>query len=171
MIHATPEPADIGLLRTAGPVSRLIRFGQWLNGDGFSAYGHAFLVLPDGQLIEAQPSGAAIGSLTRYERARVTYVCPTDLTAQQRLDICTAALRYIGVPYGFLDYAAIAAHRLHLPVPGLRRCIASSRQQICSQLVDQCYKDAGVDLFTDGRWSGYVTPGALYRILGRDGLT
>ncbi|MFE6912282.1 hypothetical protein [Streptomyces erythrochromogenes] len=147
-------------------MSRLIRFGQWLNGDGFSEHGHAFLVLPDGELIEAQPSGAAVCSLTRYGRAHVIYVCPSDLTAEQRLEICAAALRYVGVPYGFLDYAAIAAHRIHLPVPGLRRCIASSRQQICSQLVDQAYKDAGVELFTDGRWAGYVTPGALYRRLG-----
>ncbi len=36
---------------------------------------------------------------------------------------------------------------------------------ICSQLVDQSYQDAGVHLFSDGRWSGYVTPGALFERL------
>jgi hypothetical protein len=36
---------------------------------------------------------------------------------------------------------------------------------ICSQLVDQCYQDAGVHLFADGRWPGDVTPADLYRLI------
>ncbi|MFJ6054793.1 hypothetical protein [Streptomyces sp. NPDC092307] len=143
----------------------MIRFGQWLNGDGFTDFSHAFLVLPDGRLIEARGDGAVIRSLDRYDGTCVVYVYPPGLTEEARGAICEAALGYEGVPYGFLDYVAIAAHRLRLPVPGLRGYIASSRQQICSQLVDQCYEDGGVRLFGDGRWSGYVTPGSLYRLL------
>ncbi|MFG2395177.1 hypothetical protein ACGFYF_40915 [Streptomyces lavendulae] len=152
-------------MRTSGPTSRLIRLGQWLNGDGFSDYTHAFLVLPGEELIEAEPDGAAIHLLSRYARTPALYVYPPGLTRQQRMAVCDAALRYVGVPYGFLDYLAIAAHRLRLPVPGLKKRIASSKQQICSQLVSQCYDDAGVHLFADGRWPGYVTPGALQELL------
>ncbi|ARF59075.1 hypothetical protein [Streptomyces gilvosporeus] len=165
MKHTHPQPGDIGLTRISGVTGQLIRFGQWLNKEGFADYEHAFLVLPDGRLLEAEPGGARIGSLSAYDGAPVLYVCPEGLTTPQRTAICEASARYVGVPYSFLDYAAIAAHRFRLPVPGLRRYIASTGHLICSQLVDQCYLDAGVHLFTDGRWPGYVTPMALYDLL------
>src|SRR5258708_29450415 len=76
----------------------------------------------------------------------------------QRTAICLAARSNIGVGYSWADYMAIAAHRLHIPSPGLRDFIADSTHQICSQLIDTCYADAGVHLFADGRWPGYVTP-------------
>ncbi|UQA90901.1 C40 family peptidase [Streptomyces halobius] len=165
MKHTTPLPGDIGLTQISGVTGRLIRLGQWLNGDGFADYQHAFLVLPDDRLLEAVPGGARIRPLTQYTGSSVLYVCPEGLTGQQRTAICDAAMEYVGVPYSFLDYLAIAAHRFHVPLPGLRRYIASTRHMICSQLVDQCYLDAGVHLFADGRWPGYVTPMALYQLL------
>ncbi|MFE0380516.1 hypothetical protein ACFW1M_34265 [Streptomyces inhibens] len=167
MKHTHPLPGDIGLTQISGVTGRLIRFGQWINGDGFANYEHAFLVLPDDRLLEAEPGGARIRPLSQYTGADVLYVCPKGLTEQQRSGICKAATRYVGVPYSFLDYAAIATHRFHLPVPGLRRYIAATGHMICSQLVDQCYQDAGVHLFADGRWPGYVTPMALYELLAR----
>ena len=36
---------------------------------------------------------------------------------------------------------------------------------ICSQLVDYCYLMAGVHLFNDGRWPGYVTPEDLANVI------
>jgi hypothetical protein len=36
---------------------------------------------------------------------------------------------------------------------------------ICSQLVDFCYAKAGVRLFADNRWEGYVTPADLAGLL------
>lgn len=165
MKHTHPLPGDIGLTRISGVTGQLIRFGQWINGDGFTDYEHAFLILPGNRLLEAEPGGARILSLTAYADADVVYVCPERLTERQRTGICAAATRYVGVPYSFLDYLAIAAHRFHLPVPGLRRYVASTRHMICSQLADQCYLDAGVHLFADGRWPGYVTPMALHHLL------
>ncbi|MEK2478803.1 MULTISPECIES: hypothetical protein [Streptomyces] len=167
MKHTQPLPGDIGLTQISGVTGRLIRFGQWINGDGFADYEHTFLVLPGERLLEAEPGGARIRPLSEYDGSDVLYVCPKQLTEQQRERICAAADRYVGVPYSFLDYLAIATHRLHVPVPGLRRYVASSRHMICSQLVDQCYQDADVHLFSDGRWPGYVTPMALYTLLAR----
>ncbi|MCK7624993.1 hypothetical protein MUU72_18080 [Streptomyces sp. RS10V-4] len=167
MKHTHPLPGDIGLTQISGVTGRLIRFGQWINGDGFADYEHAFLVLPGDRLLEAEPGGARIRSLSAYHGSDVLYVCPKGLTEQQRERICAASDRYVGVPYSFLDYLAIATHRFRLPVPGLRRYVASTRHMICSQLVDQCYQDAGVHLFADGRWPGYVTPMALYTLLAR----
>jgi hypothetical protein len=83
--------------------------------------------------------------------------------------IAIAAERYIGTPYGFLDYAALAAHRLHLPVPGLNGFMGDTKSMICSQLVAQSYLDAGVNLFP-GDTPGDVTPGDLYQLLVSKGL-
>lgn len=168
MIRSTPQPGDIGLTSIQGPVGALIRVGQWLNGNGFAAYEHAFVVLPDDRLIEAMPGGARIRPLTEYDQRQVLYVSPTDLTDAQRTLIAETAQAHEGIGYSFLDYAALAAHRLHLPIPGLRRYVASTRHLICSQLADQAYADAGVPLFDDGRWPGYVTPGALFDLLAHD---
>ncbi|MCC9307714.1 hypothetical protein LN042_11500 [Kitasatospora sp. RB6PN24] len=171
VIEQQPQPGDIGLVRIRGTVGRLIRLGQWLNGDGYADYEHAFIVVgPDAdgrqQLVEAQPGGARLGLLTEYDDRHVLYVTPTSLAQEQRARIAQAALERLGTPYSFLDYLALAAHRFRLPVPGLRQYIKARRSLICSQLVDQCYQNAGVQLFTDGRWPGYVTPGALYDLLG-----
>jgi hypothetical protein len=166
VIHQIPEPGDIGLTSISGPVGWGIRLGQWLNGDGFGEYEHAFVVVDGGELVEAQPRGARVRPLSVFPRA--VFVCPDGLTEAQREAVCTAARGYLGTPYSFADYAAIAAHRLHLPLPGLRRFVASSRHMLCSQLADQCFQDAGVQLFNDGRWPGFVTPGSLYDLLGRE---
>jgi uncharacterized protein YycO len=161
VIRETPQPGDIGLTSITGPVGKLIRAGQWLNGDGFAPWEHAFIVLPGDQLIEAEPGGAQVAPLSEYDDREVLYVSPAGLTPAQRKAICDCALKYKGVPYSFADYAALAAHRLHVPAPGLRSYIQSTGHQICSQLVDRAYLDAGVHLFNDKRWPGYVTPMAI----------
>lgn len=159
-----PKPADFGLYKGNDVVGRLIRFGEWLNGNGFSPYSHAFVLLDDGTIIEAEPGGARIRPVTEYAPELVTW-SNWDLTDAERAAIVTAARGMAGTPYSFLDYFAIAAHRFHLPVPWLRQYIASTRHRICSQSVDYCYKVAGVNLFTDGRWEGWVTPADLSCVL------
>lgn len=167
MITNTPQPGDIGLTVIDGWVGILIRLGQLLNGDGFSHFEHAFIVLEDGMLIEAMPGGAQLVPLAEYDDYDVLYVTVPGLTDADRKRICDAARSFEGVEYSFVDYAAIAAHRLHLPIPGLRAFVESTKHQICSQLVDNAYRLAGVRLFSDNRWAGYVTPGSLYRRLAR----
>lgn len=165
MIRSIPEPGDIGLTSIDGPVGWGIRLGQWLNGDGFGQYEHAFVVVSDTELVEAQPGGARIRPLSDYPNA--LFVSPTRMTVAQRDAVCAAARSYLGTPYSFADYAALAAHRFHLPLPGLRSYVASTGHLICSQLVDEAYLAGGVHLFADGRWPGYVTPADLYELLGR----
>ena len=169
-IHQTPQPGDIGLTNVLGPVGWGIRLGERLDGatGNTSRYEHAFLVLQAGMLIEAQPGGAVVRPLSDYAGRDVLYVSPDGLTDGQRPAICAAGLRYVGVGYSAVEYFALAAHRFHLPIPGLRRYVASSRRMICSQLVDQAFQDAGVHLFRDGRWPGFVTPADLAALLGRE---
>lgn len=171
MIRDTPQPGDIGLTSITGAVGQLIRIGQWLNGDGYGAYQHAFIVLPGNRLIEAMPGGAQIVSLDSYADRDVLYVSPVGITDAQRKAVVDNALRYEGVPYSFLDYIALATHRFRIPGPGLRRYIKSTGHMICSQLCDRAYRDAGLQIFADGRWSGYVTPMDLKNELGGNGFT
>jgi hypothetical protein len=91
-----------------------------------------------------------------------------ELTEPQRAAIVKKALACKGIPYSAIDYVALAMHRLHLPAPGLREYIESSEHLICSQLVDMCYRLAGVHLFSDNRWPGYVTPADLANLILKD---
>ena len=150
---------------------------------------HAFIVTDatrDGaaQIVEAMPSGARA---VRMERGGVgqheprvgpgfAYVRlrPWAGPPGWRGVAAGAAEQMIGTRYGFAQYAALAAltatggdaasargplaryvNRRH-PVTGL------PLQVICSQLVDEALRIAGVHLFEDGRPPQYVTPGALF---------
>lgn len=166
----TPRPGDFGLVGVNGTAGRLIRVGQWLNGDGFRDYEHAFLVLDDNELVEAEPGGARLRSLDDYAAAGVVY-SSWPLDDPQRAAIVAAGRDMLGTPYSALDYLAIALHRFHIPAPGLRSYIATSHHTICSQLVDACYMFAGVQLFADGRWPGWVTPASLLQALGGPVIT
>ena len=153
-----PQKGDFGLVTIPGSVGFLIRVGQWLNGNGFKNYEHAFIYVDENTIVEAMPGGAIVSEAAKYASVRVSTV---PLTDEQRQGIADTARSLQGTPYSFLDYFAIAAHRFHLPVPGLRKYIESTRHLICSALVDECYNKAGVELFDDYRWDGYVTPADL----------
>jgi cell wall-associated NlpC family hydrolase len=159
-----PEPGDFELTKIAGEGGELIRIGQLLNGDGFEDYEHARLYLGGGQVLEAEPGGARIAPVGEVAGG-LWSTGKIPLTGAQRTAIVAAARGYVGTPYSAADYFALAAHRLHLPLPGLKAYVASSGRMICSQLVDRCYQDAGVHLFNDNRWPGYVTPGSLAGLL------
>lgn len=157
----SPNPGDIFLAPMPGAVGRLIRVGQWLNGDGFSKVQHAGVYLGAGRTLEAMPGGAVIGWLDSYPLSELVW-SPWDLTAATRNKIVQTSMSYKGVPYSFVDYLAIAAHRFRLPLPWLKSYVSATGHMICSQLVDTVYHDSGLNLFSDGRWPGYVTPGSLY---------
>jgi hypothetical protein len=116
----------------------MIRFGQWLNGEGFLKYQHAGILLDErGTTIEAMPGGAIIGNVFRWTDDQIRWSTGlVEMTDKQREQIIATGYLRKGVPYSFLDYGALAAHRFHIPTPRLKRYIASSHHEICSQLVD-----------------------------------
>lgn len=160
-----PQPGDFALTTISPwPVGTLVRVAEWLNGDGFSPWSHAFVVLDHGEIIEAEPGGARYAPLSAYDHAKVVY-SGWDLSDAQRAGIVREARKLIDTPYSIADYFGLAAHRLHIPAPGLRRYIANSGHMICSQLVDEAHRRAGVHLFNDNRWPGDVTPADLESVL------
>lgn len=157
-------PGLLGLTSITGGVGMGIRIGQFLNGDGFSKFEHAFVALGDGNILEAEPGGARIVPFHYADRDvywchNILKLLPATVTAEQVQEL---ARGYRGVEYSFLDYDALVAHRLHLPIPGLQHFIRDTGHMICSQLDDDFYKRLRARIFTDDRWEGYVTPGMLY---------
>ncbi len=131
------SPGDFGLVASRGSIGLLIRVAQWLNGNGFANYQHAFLYIGAGQIIEAQPGGAVLSPVDKYENVYWSTSRPA-LTAAQQHEVELVAYTRVGTPYSFLDYLALAAHRLHLPGSLLlKHRVASSRHMICSQLVER----------------------------------
>jgi hypothetical protein len=113
------------------------------------------------------PGGA---ELIRLEDANEPAVWSTGLiplTTLDRVQLQDAAFDLVGTPYSFLDYASIGLAHLRIRPRWVRDFIADSGHMICSQLVDEVYRRAGVQLFDDGRLPGDVTPGDLWKLLQR----
>ena len=167
-MNAQPEPGDFAVCRMGGAAGRLAAIGEWLCGDRFTQYQHALLCAGGNLIIEAEPGGARAVPLDKARYGGMLWSTgAVPLTGTQRTAICLAARSYIGTGYSWADYFAIAAHRLRLhPLDNLLRArIASTRSLICSQLIDRCFQDAGVQLFDDARWNGYVTPADLAALI------
>lgn len=159
---AVPRAGLIGLTPISGGVGKLIEIGQFLNGNGFRRWEHAFVTLPGGLILEAEPGGSRIVPLAYTD----VYWChglyrllPPNTTDTEIAHIGESLK---GIPYSFLDYLALAARRLHIADPALRRYIASEDHEICSQLSDNFYLRLGAHLFLDDRYPGDVTPMDLY---------
>lgn len=158
----TPRPGDFAVVDTVLRTSRLIQLGEALSRGGFTMFDHAVIcsrVRRDGTvyIVEATPSGAE-ENVWHYDDQ--DYLWSTGLV-KTSTKAGKAALAYVNTPYSWLDYAAIAAHASHLWAPGLRHYLASTKHLISSQLVDRAELDAGVHLFSDRRWRGYVRPSDL----------
>jgi hypothetical protein len=156
----TPRPGWIGLTQISGFTGKAIRFGQWLNGDGFSDYEHAFMPVGNGNIVEAMPGGATYGPNWHDPATTRWLICPEEFSDA----VAHHAIEFVGTRYAFEDYAALAAHRFGFHAPHLQQFIDSSGSMICSQLVDAAARLGGWNLFADGRWSGDVTPGDLNRL-------
>lgn len=160
----SPKPGDFGLVAINGRTGKLVRIAQWLNGDGFSNYEHAFIVIDSDRLVEAEPGGARVRSLDEYADTNVTY-SDWSLTGKQQMLVVNTAISLIDTPYSILDYLSLILVRLHIRPKWVAAYVTNSKHMICSQLVDYCYANAYVQLFDDNRLPGDVTPGDLVQVL------
>ncbi len=129
------------------------------------------------RLVEAMPQGAREIELRadphwtdRYVYIRPAYLMkPVTIggTFTQGDRVAMKARGYVGTPYNFLTYGALAARKLRFMLSDkiLRRWISSRKDMMCSQLVDQCLADAGFHVFDDGRLPQDVVPAELFRKL------
>jgi cell wall-associated NlpC family hydrolase len=153
-----PQLGDFGVARTNGWAA------PWIRLVTRSTVNHAFVYVGNGQIVEANPSGAAVGKVTEYPHAIWSHMA---LTTQQRHAIANAADTLVGTPYSWVDDACIGLADLfgwHVPEP-VRHRLNRRDRLMCSQLVDRAYTKAGVHLFPDGRLDGDVSPGDLLHLI------
>lgn len=152
---------DYFVVRTSGLAAWLIRAGcrSWANHAGV-------IVGEDGRTVEAKPSGAAYGSVHDYAHDRIRVGCPVLLDPDTRARIVARADALIGTPYSWLDILALALLQFGVSRPRwVSRRVARHDRLTCGELVDLAYHEAGVELFSDGRPPGDVTPAGLARLL------
>lgn len=161
----TPQPGDFGLVSISGNVGFLIRLGQFLNGDGFADYEHAFIYIGNGQIVEAEPGGARIAQLSEYDgRSIIWSTGLIDLTDDERNTIVEKAVGQVGTSYSFLDYFAILFYRLGIKIPSIVKRVEDDGHLICSVLVAYDYGAVGIRIRSD--FQNYlVTPGYLRKYL------
>lgn len=173
MIHDVRAflPGDVGFATIPGRVGAWVNLGQALLRDS-SRWSHAFLVLDNGECVEAMPSGARIVPLASRIGSYDYAYARLPLDKVQRTEIAKIGRDLEGTPYSFADYAALAAWEWHLPFRNrLRKFVSSSGHMICSQLVDYALCRVDYHLFDDGRLSQDVTPGDLFYATERMGWT
>lgn len=150
-----PKPGCYGVVDAGGWMSPVIKLVTR------SRVSHAFVVISETEVIEARPRGAGIAPLAHYIAKGAIFNSDEPIPDEIRAKIVAAAHGYIGTPYGFLDILALGLREgFGVRWGWLRRRVQDSRRMICSQLVCQCYADAGHSLFPN-RDPQDVTPGGL----------
>ncbi len=163
-----PLPGDFAVVSMGGQGGALISAMETIAYDHSTHWDHAFIYVGDEMIVQAEPSGAQKVPLGAYQYSIWSSGILFPSAAQRTAIVAAAEKCAAGkIPYSYLDYGAIAAHRFHLPVPGLKDYIADTGHEICSQLVDQCWLDGGYHLFTDWRWPGFVSPYDLGTMLSK----
>ena len=100
-----------------------------------SKYCHTFVIVSeDGDIVEARPKGAAKSHISEYGNDPIIY-SSTILTDEQRKDIVSNSLSYIGTPYGFLDIAYLGLYTQGIHWNWLLQRVLNQHRMICSQLV------------------------------------
>ena len=149
-----PRPGDYGVVKTNGFFGKLIRLGT------MSRWNHTFIYLGDGLIVQANPTGVAIGKVSQYPV--IGWNQHENLTDEQRGLIVEAAKKLVDRPYGFLDIANLVLRILGLKMfanTALLEKMAERYGVICSELVALSYDAAKVDLCN--KPANVVTPGDL----------
>jgi cell wall-associated NlpC family hydrolase len=150
-----PELGAFGVTATPGWKARVIRLVT------HSTVNHAFIYVGNGQIVEANPSGAALAPVSKYPAA-IWSTGPPNGQA-----VADAARSLIGTPYSWVDVVCVGLADIfdwHVAAPVRRRLNRRDRLD-CSQLVDTAYLRAGIHLFPDGRVPGDVAPADLLNLI------
>lgn len=135
-----------------------------------SKYNHAFVYIGDGNIVEAQPSGAKVSKLTEYMSTDPVIWSSTPMTPDQVQRIIEASHSCVGLGYGFLDILYIGMARIGFKQQWLLNRVLDENKMICSQLVAFAGKEAGITSWLCGQeYAQEVTPGELATAAGVKG--
>lgn len=162
------KAGTIGLVAYTDLAAKCIAIGQRLNGASKedARYTHALIAIGDGTIVQAESGGVASDTEKSLSSTTVKWWFPPIATDAEGRAAASDALDIIGTQYSWLDYAAVVAKHFHMLslTRDLDTIVDTSKRMICSQLVDEAYKRAGVHLFVDHRRPGDVTPADLAKL-------
>ncbi len=151
-----------------------------------SAVNHAGVYVGNGDVVEAQPGGARLVPVEMYLGpgtfwAEGAFLANFNGVFTDGGAVAEYAKSMVGTPYSYSDIVAIALAQPRFkkvfgfdPIdehvqwndqPWWVKRLARKDRLICSQLVDEAYRLAGIHLFNDGRLSQLVSPGDLHRLI------
>jgi hypothetical protein len=167
-----PAVGTIGVVSTLHAGTWFDRFVSWvIQFDTQSPVNHAFVYIGRGRILEARPGGSGFNRYDAYPGTLwLTHIQPPGSSAAEQEAVAESLC---GIPYGWLDIAAIGiAQKRWSPetrqrwLDGrepwwVRRIATDPRDAICSQLCDLYYLHFARHLFNDKRLPGLVSPGDL----------
>jgi hypothetical protein len=160
-----PLPGDFEVVTAGGAAGKFVHIAQLLAGGGkYSEYEHVAVYIGDGMVLQAEPGGSRITPMTGHAKT-LWSTSIIDIPDEARARVPELARAMERIPYSYLDYTSIAAHRLYIPAPHLRAYIRATGHMQCAQLTDEFLRRLGVHLFADERWEGDVMPADLARLL------
>lgn len=150
----TPRPGDYGVVKTNGFFGKLIRLGT------MSRWNHCFIYIGDNKLVEANPRGVAISSLSKYPL--IAWNQHEGLTSEQREKISSYARSLVGKGYSFITIALLVFRILGLKMLSNMNFFINLGKKdgfICSELVAESYSKSGVPLLNKD--NSLIVPGDL----------
>ena len=145
-----PRVGDLVVIKTGGLFARVIRFGQWLRWRKLDKgrawhFNHAAVVIEDGIIVEARPTGVRVSKLNEY---RAIYCEVVKLNGDPNKCV-EEAKKWITTPYGYADIIAFFFLTLGLDPKWVDRICRDSRTVVCSQLAALSAHAAGDNRFDD----------------------
>jgi hypothetical protein len=128
---------------------------------------HVVVAISPTECVSAEPGGVIVRTNAAYQN--VTW-SKFKLDDEQKAAIVAAGNASLKLPYNYAIYLPLFLSRLtHIPVPVfIAKWLGKRRNVDCSQLGDDIYHAAGIDLFTES--SDIVTPGDFERMFQAAGF-
>ena len=151
-----PRPGDYIVVRTPGFVSTLI---CWVTRSKFC---HAAIVADDGQVIEAEPGGVRIRSISEYDGCLMLANTAEPTLSEQRAQVVAFARAQVARPYNYDADFVDGLEHLGLRWRLAARFACGRKAVMCSQLVADAGAAAGLTSWQCGKaTSAEVVPGDL----------
>ena len=149
-----PQMGDYGVIRTNGIAARLIQLGT------LSRWNHAVIYQGNDYVVEANPTGVAISHISKYDGKPIAWNRHDNVTAEQRHKIVFHARELIGKRYNFFIILGLVLRIFGVKILGnyILKKMADKDGYICSELVAECYRLAGMPL---GKEDYLIVPGDL----------
>jgi len=132
-----PRIGDYGVVSSNGFFAKLIKLGT------VSRWNHAFIYIGNGQIVEANPTGVTVSPVANYPR--IAWNMHEELSDDQRAKIVDHAKSAVGRPYNFGIIVMLAFRAVGVKIfpHVLINYLARHEGYICSELVAECYAEAG----------------------------